>query len=109
MAGDALGGKPRMTTFFFAHHHNADSSLVWEQGRKYIWGAMRTAVQPPTATAGDQPFEYPVQRAFVEPDWKRLPGYSNVTKEEWESALWQRRHTIKNLKELKAALGSFLT
>ncbi len=61
--------------------------------------------KPPPA---EQPFKYPVERPFEEPDWRRLPGYASVTKEEWESALWQRRHTVKNLKELKAALGHFL-
>jgi lysine 2,3-aminomutase len=55
-----------------------------------------------------QPFKYPLERPFVEPDWRRLPGYRDVTAAEWESALWQRKHTVKNLKELKAALGSFL-
>jgi lysine 2,3-aminomutase len=55
-----------------------------------------------------QPFKYPLEQPFVEPDWRRLPGYRDVTAEEWESALWQRKHTVKNLKELKAALGSLL-
>src|SRR6266851_55372 len=55
-----------------------------------------------------QPFRYPLQRSFVEPDWTRLPGYREVSVAEWESALWQRRHTVKNLRELKEALGSWL-
>jgi lysine 2,3-aminomutase len=50
---------------------------------------------------------YPPERPFVEPDWRRLPGYRSVTPTEWESALWQRRNTVKNLKQLKAALGTF--
>ena len=33
------------------------------------------------AHAGDQPFEYPLKREYVEPDWTRLPGYKDVTKE----------------------------
>jgi lysine 2,3-aminomutase len=57
---------------------------------------------------GSQPFKYPLEREFVEPDWTRLPGYRGVDRAEWESALWQRRHTVKNLRELKAALGSLL-
>lgn len=61
------------------------------------------------AFVGDQPFAYPIKRQFIEPDWRRFPGYRSVTTEEWESALWQRRHTVKNLKELKAVLGSFLS
>src|SRR5580700_10162616 len=58
--------------------------------------------------AGEQPFTYPLKREFVEPDWRRLPGYKNVSKEEWETALWQRRHTVKNLGELKEAFGELL-
>jgi lysine 2,3-aminomutase len=57
------------------------------------------------AHPADQPFRYPLERDFVEPDWRRLPGYREVTTEEWESAQWQRAHTVKNLAQLKAALG----
>lgn len=56
-----------------------------------------------------QPFQYPLKRQFVEPDWTRLPGYKNVTKAEWENALWQRQHSAKNLKDLKDAFGPHLT
>ncbi len=62
----------------------------------------------PKQTAAPQPFSYPLKREFIEPDWTRIPGYAGVSKADWESALWQRRHTIKNLKELKAALGNLL-
>jgi lysine 2,3-aminomutase len=58
--------------------------------------------------AGEQPFSYPVKREFVEPDWRRLPGYKNVSKEEWETALWQRRHTVKNLGEFKEVFGALV-
>src|SRR6516162_11137437 len=58
--------------------------------------------------ASEQPFSYPLKREFVEPDWRRFPGYKNVTQEEWETALWQRRHTVKNLKELKDAMGDLI-
>ena len=47
-------------------------------------------------------------REYVEPDWTRLPGYRDVTTEQWETAQWQRAHTVKNLKEFKEALGDFL-
>ena len=60
------------------------------------------------AHASEQPFQYPLAREFAEPDWTRLPGYRDVTREQWESAQWQRAHTVKNLKEFKAALGAFL-
>ena len=62
-----------------------------------------------TAHAGDQPFSYPLQREYVEPDWTRLSGYKDVTKEQWESAQWQRAHSVKNLVEFKEALGASLT
>src|SRR6266436_5210784 len=29
--------------------------------------------------AGEQPFTYPLKREFVEPDWRRLPGYKRAT------------------------------
>jgi lysine 2,3-aminomutase len=58
--------------------------------------------------ASEQPFKYPLKREFAEPDWRRLPGFKDVTREEWETALWQRRHTVKNLKELKAVFGPLL-
>lgn len=60
------------------------------------------------AHAAEQPFEYPLKREFVEPDWTRLPGFRDVTTEQWESAQWQRAHSIKNLVELKRALGDLL-
>jgi lysine 2,3-aminomutase len=61
------------------------------------------------AHAAEQPFEYPLKREYVEPDWTRLPGFADVTTEQWGSAQWQRAHTIKNLVEFKRALGDHLT
>jgi lysine 2,3-aminomutase len=61
------------------------------------------------AHAADQPLHYPLRREFSEPDWTRLPGYRAVSGDEWESAQWQRAHSVKNLKELKEALGSHLS
>ncbi len=55
-----------------------------------------------------QPYNYPPQREFFEPDWKRIPGYQKVSRNEWEDALWQRKNTVKNLKQLKEVLGSYL-
>ncbi len=62
----------------------------------------------PHPQAPDQPFQYPLERPFEEPDWRRIPAYRNVSRQEWESARWQRRHTVKNLKELKETLGELL-
>jgi len=61
------------------------------------------------ARPSEQPFQYPLEREFVEPDWKRLPGYRDVSREDWESALWQRRHTVKNLKEFIGVFQDFLS
>ncbi len=66
------------------------------------------AQTPSPNAAARQPFAYPPARQFIEPDWTRLPGFKNVTKDEWESALWQRRHTVKNLKEFSAVFGNLL-
>ncbi len=70
---------------------------------------VRPAHREAHAHASDQPFTYPLQRDYVEPDWTRLPGYADVTKERWESAQWQRAHSVKNLKEFKTALGAHLS
>ena len=75
-------------------------------------GATPTNVRPKRelgrVQAAEQPFRYPLERAYAEPDWTRLPGYAGVSREEWESASWQRKHTVKNLAELKRALGHHL-
>jgi lysine 2,3-aminomutase len=61
------------------------------------------------AHAGPQPYSYPPERDFVEPDWTRLPGYRDVTKEQWESAKWQRLHAVKNLDQLRNVFQHLLT
>ncbi|HET9451862.1 MAG TPA: lysine 2,3-aminomutase [Aggregicoccus sp.] len=66
-----------------------------------------TPVKPESGPA-QQPFSYPLKREYVEPDWTRLPGYRGVTAAEWESSVWQRKHTVKNLKELKAVFGEVI-
>jgi len=55
-----------------------------------------------------QPYAYPPKREFYEPDWTRIHGWKNVTREEWEDAMWQRKNTVKSLKELKEVLGDKL-
>ena len=60
------------------------------------------------AHAADQPYHYPPQRDFVEPDWRRIPGFKDVTEQEWGSARWQRQHSVKNLEALKKVLGPLL-
>jgi lysine 2,3-aminomutase len=52
-----------------------------------------------------QPYAYRRQE-LVEPDWTRLPGWRAVTREQWESAQWQRAHCVKNTKQLRDVLGT---
>src|SRR5215468_468775 len=54
-----------------------------------------------------QPYEYRRQE-LVEPDWTRLPGWRHVTREQWESAQWQRAHCVKNVKQLREVLGNLV-
>ncbi|HXG43671.1 MAG TPA: hypothetical protein VNJ71_02820 [Gemmatimonadales bacterium] len=65
-------------------------------------------VNPPRERPAGQPIPYPPALPYVEPDWTRIPGYKGVTQAEWENALWQRRHTIKSLRELREVLGPLL-
>ena len=89
--------------------HESDLSLERQvlPGARLPRNQDRPGQREARAHAADQPFTYPLQREFVEPDWTRLPGYQGVTAEQWESAQWQRAHSVKNLRELKEALGGF--
>ena len=69
---------------------------------------MADAAVLPTRRAVEQPYRYEPKRAFVEPDWRRLPGYRSVTEKEWLDARWQRRHTVKSLDQLRAVFGDLL-
>jgi lysine 2,3-aminomutase len=42
---------------------------------------------------------------LVEPDWRRLPGWRGVTSAEWRDAAWQRRHSVRNIAQLRTVLG----
>ena len=55
----------------------------------------------------DQPYSYR-QRGLVEPDWRRLPGWHDVTADEWASAQWQRAHCVKTVKQLRGVFGDLL-
>lgn len=59
------------------------------------------------ATSIEQPYAYR-RRELVEPDWTRFPGWRDVTREEWESAQWQRSHCVKNVGQLRAVMGNLL-
>jgi len=55
-----------------------------------------------------QPYTYQ-RRELVEPDWRRFPGWRDVTPADWESAQWQRAHCVKNVRQLKALMGDLLS
>ena len=55
----------------------------------------------------EQPYAYR-RRELVEPDWTRLPGWRDVTAEQWASAQWQRANCVKNVKQLRALMGDLL-
>jgi lysine 2,3-aminomutase len=54
-----------------------------------------------------QPYSYGYQE-LVEPDWRRFPGWKDVTAEEWRSAQWQRAHCVKSSKQLRDLMGGLL-
>ena len=51
-----------------------------------------------------QPYRYQ-RRELVEPDWRRYPGWRDVTVEQWASAQWQRAHCVKTVAQLRSVLG----
>ena len=55
----------------------------------------------------EQPYEY-TARELVEPDWRRLPGFADVSEADWRSAQWQRSHCVKNVKQLRELLGDLV-
>jgi lysine 2,3-aminomutase len=54
-----------------------------------------------------QPYAYQ-RRELIEPDWTRLPGWRDVTAEQWHSAQWQRAHCLKDAAQLRAVLGELV-
>ena len=56
----------------------------------------------------EQPYQYR-KRELREPDWRRLPGWAEVTREEWESAQWQRAHSVKTIRQLRDVVGGGLS
>ncbi|HYK67512.1 MAG TPA: lysine 2,3-aminomutase [Streptosporangiaceae bacterium] len=55
----------------------------------------------------DQPYAYG-HRELAEPDWRRLPGWTDVSSADWESAQWQRAHCVKNIRQLRQVMGGGL-
>jgi lysine 2,3-aminomutase len=55
----------------------------------------------------EQPYVYR-HRELAEPDWRRLPGWADVTAQDWASAQWQRAHCVKNIRQLRQVMGAGL-
>jgi lysine 2,3-aminomutase len=73
-----------------------------------LYEARDAAVSTAATAADQQPYEY-VRRELVEPDWRRFPGWRDVTDTHWRDAQWQRVHCVKNAKQLRAVVGDLLT
>ena len=48
--------------------------------------------RPPVAATAPQPFVYPLEGEFREPDWTRIPGYRRVPGGVGERALAAQAH-----------------
>ena len=59
------------------------------------------------ASRARQPYAY-ARTVPAEPDWRRFPGWSDVTEDEWRSVQWQRSHCVKNPAQLRAVLGDLV-
>jgi lysine 2,3-aminomutase len=65
------------------------------------------AVQAADGRALPQPYAY-THHPLVEPDWRRFPGWKDVTEDDWRSAQWQRSHCVKNTAQLRGVLGDLV-
>ena len=69
-----------------------------------------TVIQEPVSPVADtfeQPYDYS-RSQLVEPDWRRFPGWRDVTEAQWRDARWQRVHCVRNIKQLRALMGDLL-
>jgi lysine 2,3-aminomutase len=69
-----------------------------------------TVIQEPVSPEADtfeQPYDYS-RSELVEPDWRRFPGWRDVTDAQWRDAQWQRVHCVRNIKQLRALMGDLL-
>ncbi len=62
---------------------------------------------PRFTAATDQPYVY-VRTELTEPDWRRYPGWAEVTEEQWRDPQWQRAHSVKNIAQLRGVIGDLL-
>src|SRR5260370_2048616 len=54
-----------------------------------------------------QPYDYR-RRPLVEPDWRRLPGWREVSARDWADPQWQRAHCVKNVRQLRGVYAGLL-
>ena len=54
-----------------------------------------------------QPYSYR-RTMLTEPDWRRFPGWAQVSDAEWQDPQWQRVHSVKNIRQLRAVIGDLL-
>lgn len=59
------------------------------------------------SSLAEQPYQY-ARAELVEPDWRRFPGWSDVTEADWNSAQWQRVNCVKNVGQLRKIVGDRL-
>ncbi|HJQ47374.1 MAG TPA: lysine 2,3-aminomutase [Amycolatopsis sp.] len=64
-----------------------------------------TAIQ--AAVSFDQPYVY-ARKELAEPDWRRFPGWREVTEAQWRDAQWQRVHCLRNVGQLRTVLGDLV-
>ncbi|PWW63495.1 KamA family radical SAM protein [Actinokineospora spheciospongiae] len=67
-----------------------------------------SVITDPATRGSGQPYDY-VRRELVEPDWRRFPGWRDVTEAQWRDAQWQRAHCVKNPTQLRGVVGDLLT
>jgi lysine 2,3-aminomutase len=48
------------------------------------------------------------RRTLVEPDWRRFPGWRDVTESDWRSAAWQRQNSVRSVRELRSVLDGLV-
>ena len=58
--------------------------------------------------AKGQPYEYS-RRPLVEPDWRRIPDWRNITDSEWRDPQWQRLNSVRTTKQLHRVMDGLLS
>lgn len=48
------------------------------------------------------------QRPVVDPDWRRFPGWRDVSEAEWRDVQWQRRNCVKTPADMQQVTGDLL-